>query len=101
MAGSVTLVLTDGRKLLLNVAQPMPADLVAFEDRFNVSADVLNADDKRVTWSLYIMWRIARRAYPDIMATGFEDFIELVEDVAEGEGDVDGLDPTKAAPPIA
>lgn len=96
---AVTVVLSDGRKLLLNVAAPMPADLVAFEAEFNVSAEVLNGEDKRVTWSLFIVWRLARRAYPDIMNATFPQFVELVEDLIEGDDEV--MDPTEAVPHTA
>lgn len=99
---SVTVVMTDGRKLLLNVSQPMPADLVAFEDEFDVSSDVLNGAHGRVKWSLYIVWRIARRVYPDVMATSFLEFVDQVEDMVENEAEVpsNSVDPTEAAPPI-
>jgi hypothetical protein len=98
-SGAVTVVLTDGRKLLLNVAQPMPADLVAFEERYDVSAEALSQPNARIVWSIYIIWRIARRVDAAIMAAPFEDFVELVEDIIKEDAEVP--DPTPDTPPTA
>ena len=91
MATPVTVVLTDGRKLLLNIANPLVADLVAFESHFNVSAELIG---DRVTYSLFVAWRMARRADPTIMETDFDAFVELVEDLI-GEEDAPATDPTE------
>jgi hypothetical protein len=96
-------ILSDGRKLLVDVSHPMPADLVAVEDRFDISADELSGPDSRVKWTLFVIWRMARRIDPAVMGQTFEEFVDIVEDVMPDEGD-DAVDPTsstEAAPPIA
>lgn len=96
---SATLIFTDGHKILLNVASPLPSDLVAFEERYDMSAEVLDQPNRRATWGLYLTYRIARRADPLVMAMSFEEFVEAVTDIVE-EG-VSLPDPTEAAPPTA
>ena len=95
-AQATTLVLNDGRELLVDVSHPTPGDLVALEDRFDISADELGGEDSRLRWTLFLLWRTASRSHPDIAATPFEEFIEMVADLIEDE--VDEPDPTLVAP---
>lgn len=58
------------------------ADLVAFEDKFNVSVARL-ADDTRVGWLLYLAWHSEKRT--GATKDNYEKWLESVEAVGEAE----------------
>ena len=96
MASSpTTVVLTDGRKFLIDVANSKPSDIVAVEEHFDISSDDLGGPKARTAWTLYTIWRMCGRSDESIKSVPFEEFIELVDDIVRED---EPEDPTESAP---
>jgi hypothetical protein len=57
------------------------ADMVAFEDKFNVS--IARLDDPRMGWLLFLAWHSEKRKKQTDKA--FEEWLELVESIGATE----------------
>jgi hypothetical protein len=61
--------------------QVSAADMVAFEDKFNVS--IAKLDDPRIGWLLYLAWHSEKRKKQT--DKDFEDWLELVDSIGATE----------------
>jgi len=57
------------------------ADMVAFEDKFNVS--IAKLDDPRIGWLLFLAWHSEKRR--KATDKSYEDWLDLVETVGATE----------------
>ena len=57
------------------------ADMVAFEDKFNVS--IAKLDDPRIGWLLYLAWHSEKRKKQTDKE--FEEWLELVDSIGATE----------------
>lgn len=57
------------------------ADLVAFEDKYNLS--ITNLDKPRIGWLLYLAWHALKRT--KATDKGYEDWLETVDTVGAND----------------
>ena len=57
------------------------ADMVAFEDKFNVS--IAKLDDPRIGWLLFLAWHSEKRRKQT--GTEYEEWLELVDSIGTTE----------------
>jgi len=57
------------------------ADMVAFEDKFNIS--IAKLDEARISWLLFLAWNSEKRR--KVTDKSYEDWIDLVETVGSPE----------------
>jgi hypothetical protein len=81
-----------------------PADLVAFERRFGVSASVFDgtSGDVRFEWICFLVWRGLRRLGAISKDLEFDDeFLEGIDDVEMTTSDegADAVNPPDVSPP--
>lgn len=79
-----------------------PADLVAFERKFGVSAAAFSEEGgARFEWLCFLVWRGLRRAKVIAAEVEFDDsFLERIEEIDVPDGDDEEADPTVPAPRI-
>jgi hypothetical protein len=57
------------------------ADMVAFEDKFNLS--IAKLDEARISWLLFLAWHSEKRR--KVTDKNYEEWIDLVETVGASE----------------
>jgi len=60
------------------------ADMVAFEDKFNVSVSTIGTDPK-ISYLYYLAWHSEKRTGQT--KDSFEKWLETIENVGAGDGD--------------
>ena len=61
------------------------ADLVAFEDKFNVSSAKLGGGDSKLSWLLYLAWHSEKRT--GATKDNFDKWLETIESVGGSDKD--------------
>jgi len=85
------------------IAKFGPADLVAFERQFGVSASVFDtaAGDVRFEWVCFLVWRGLRRIGAVDRDVEFDDdFLEGIDDVEMLDTEADSANPPNVSPPL-
>jgi hypothetical protein len=61
------------------------SDLVAFEDKFNVSSAKLGGGDSKLSWLLYLAWHSEKRT--GSTKDNFEKWLDTIEGVGGSDKD--------------
>lgn len=68
--------LADGRSFDFEAPFAPPADRIALERRFSISIQRLGEPGALEEWVVFLLFRAAVRAVPELAETSFEDFLE-------------------------
>ncbi len=61
------------------------ADLVAFEDKYNISSAKLGGQDSKLSWLLYLAWHSEKRT--GATKDNFDKWLETIESVGGSDTD--------------